>query len=133
MCTPGESDLPVDIHCTMYCSPGPDRDYEHKFLKADHTNLQLTRLFWNTEGMCTAACVLSPGRQKLFYMHKPSHISLRKPKTSQWRDVGCFVRDCLRADNWVMLPGGVFHSRQADTYSQTLNWHTPTIPTVHLK
>ncbi|XP_035515190.1 uncharacterized protein LOC118326328, partial [Morone saxatilis] len=83
---------PQRLHCTAHVSEGKDTDFEKDWYAEveELEELSLTHIYW-TKSVAVVSVALSAAQDQIF-QNKTPHISLAKPATWTWQDLGPWVR-----------------------------------------
>ena len=129
-----ETQSASSVHCTMWYKriPGPDTSYDEQMSKLKGSATRITDLFITQEGEAAAAVSLSAEQKPLYRGCYPPHVSLRKLKTSHWKDMGAIVQKGEKI-HWPQCHAGVWvEDKTTGMKKVTLNWWLRVKPAVHL-
>lgn len=69
--------------------------------------LHLTHFYWDQTGFCGTACNLTHDQEELFQKQTSPHVSLTKPRDTNWEDAGRFMARCENTNTWGVPKHGV--------------------------
>lgn len=120
---------PENLHCTAHVSRGPE--FEELFFHDVNDLLLTSTLFWSVN-WCAVSVSLTPTQQTVYTLTQSQpHISLSKPSSKQWRDVGPFVLQCSKISEPTTDPH-VLHSPSTGVYRTPYQCFTQALRSVFL-